>query len=67
VASNQENGEWNGYKMLKEALKLPVIKREAIKTEGSPSSSQKKLVVAAKNMPYQRKELRLKHSNERRR
>jgi hypothetical protein len=33
----------------------------------SPSPSQKKLTIAAKNMPYQRKELRMKHSNERRR
>lgn len=68
VASNrQENGEWSGYRLLKDALKLPTLKREALQSEASPSSSAKRLAVAAKNMPYQRKELRLKHSNERRR
>jgi hypothetical protein len=57
VASNIQEDDRNGYRLLKDALKLPPIKREAIKTEASPSHSslQKKLVLAAKNLPYQRK------------
>lgn len=32
VASNMKEDDRNGYRLLKDALKLPVIKREAIKT-----------------------------------
>lgn len=65
VATNMQEDDRNGYRLLKDALKLPLINREVSPT--SQTSSQKRLVLAAKNMPYQRKELRMRHSNDRRR